>query len=677
MRGISFPVALQRESESGAAYIARMKLPIRLPDILGCPFHRFISPFLVLVWVLLGPALFGPALFAQELRFGQELLTAVPDDDAILATVGEERITVGEFRMRYALGVFPYKDQAGMAPLIRVQLLTSLIAERLLSSEGRRRGFDREDRFRRNFRMATEMFMRDRLFRDSIRGTVAVEEGEIRARFVEEQQSIQYDFLFSRNAEEIRNLHRLLRGGTAFDTLLAAQQQARERDAADAIAPAASWEASMDASFRDAIAALRPGAVSDPLAGEGGWYLVRKMDYGNPLRGETEFQKRRKRIESQLRAEKEREATVAFVRRLWTGHRAHFEEDPYREIGAALLAEYRRQAAADTATLLQPSAAVFDTLADAWAQGWTRPFMRIRPGFGRDSVLILSVGDALDRLQAADLRLAAEDLPRFSAFYRRQMQELADRVLVTDYAARLGLEQHPDVQRDLDMWAANGLAAMLPELLWEQFIAQDDSLWNYYLRRPDLFGPPVEVKIVEILSRDRSRLLRLIERFRAGEELRELARVYSERPGATERDGELGYFPVSEYGPIGRAAFALHIADAAGPIATTEGDSFFQLVDKRYPGAKIENMEMLRDSITAVAGAALTRAKTEHLVRDLAMRTPITIDTDLLDRIPPNSMQMFTIRALGFGGRIPAVPGVAPLYEAVMEGMGMRSGIAP
>ena len=57
------------------------------------------------------------------------------------------------------------------------------------------------------------------------------------------------------------------------------------------------------------------------------------------------------------------------------------------------------------------------------------------------------------------------------------------------------------------------------ELLWEQFIASDDSLWNFYAAHADQFGSPVEVKIVEVLMQDETALQRLVERFRAGESL--------------------------------------------------------------------------------------------------------------------------------------------------------------
>ncbi len=624
------------------------------------------------------------------------LVAQTPSDDEVLARIRGEEITVGEFRTRYALAVFPYKDREYLAPAVKLQFLYSLIAERLLMIEARRLGFDAEDRFRRNRRMAEEMFIRDRLYRDSVRARVSVSVEEIRLRFAEEQQRIQYDFLFHTKESDILNLYRLLRSGIPFDTLLAEQQRVVGDD------PPAPRDTDLEPAFRARIDSLAPGAVSSPLQGADGWYLVRKMDYGNPIRSEYELQKQARRIESRLRTEKEAEETIAFVRRLWDGREARFEQEPYRILAQALQEDYRAQARADTSDMLLASEGVFDSLRALWALRLEEPFVRIsaqrisaqrtsderasdeRASDERASAPArengeqqLSIGDALDRLQSSDLRLPAKELAAFPQLYRTRTRELVDRFLLTREGYRLGLDRHPDVRTDLAMWTANGLAQMVPELLWEQFIASDDSLWNFYISHPDLFGPPVEVKIVEVLTREAESMRSVIEEFRRGAGLHELALRYSVRQGAAERNGELGFFPVTQYGGIGRTAFGLRIADAAGPVDTPEGQSFFQLVDKRYPGTPIPDWKSLRDTATAVIRSGVMRSKTEALLRTLASRGGITVNPALLEQVPVTSMQMFTIRSLGFGGRIPAVPGVAPLYEAVMEGLGMQSGVAP
>jgi hypothetical protein len=129
------------------------------------------------------------------------------------------------------------------------------------------------------------------------------------------------------------------------------------------------------------------------------------------------------------------------------------------------------------------------------------------------------------------------------------------------------------------------------------------------------------------------------------------------------------WFPVTARGDIGRRAFGMRIADDAGPFRSGEGWTFFQLRDRRYPGMKLRGWTELRDSTAAVTGDAILRARIDRLVRRLAGSARITVDATLLDAVDVPATQMHTVRILGFGGRIPAMPAVMPLYEAVIEGM--------
>ena len=592
------------------------------------------------------------------------------EDEAVLATVGNDVITVEEYRARYALTVFPYKDQERLTPIVRRQFLYALIAERLLAQEARRQGFDAEDRFRRNRRMAEEMFVRDRLYRDSIRSVVTVSDAEVRAFFEKEQRRIEYDFLFSAAEEEMRNLYRILRGGVPFDTLLVLQQRADPT-----LASGAEGTTSSARELIPLVDTLGPGAWSKPIEASDGWYIVRKLDYGNPIRSEYELQKSFKRLENELRTRREAERTAAFVRRLWNDREATLAQEPYAELGDVLFEHYRMQAAADTSNMLLAQTEVFDSLRRAWAQKLDAPFATVastlRDASSADPSApeVLRIGEALDRLQALDLRLKRHELHRFPELYRGRVHDMLDRFIITRKGYALGLHQDTHVQREVAMWAANGLAQMMPDLLWEQYIASDDSLWQLYIRRPDLFGPPVEVKIVEVLLDSREKMEGLQRRFDDGASMHALAMEYSERPGAEERRGELGWFPVTAYGMIGRTAFGMRIADVAGPLRTPEGWSFFQLMDRRYPGMRLPSMDALRDSIVANERAPLTRVRIDQLLRRIAGRERVTVHTELLDRVPLRSMQMFTIRYLGFGGRIPAMPSLMPLHEAVIEGL--------
>ncbi len=602
-------------------------------------FDRFLPPFLALVCCLV---LTLPA-YAQA--------------PTVLATVNGAPITAEEFRARYALTIYPHKDQPGMTPMVKWQVLYALIAERLLEQEARRRGFDAEDRFRRNYRLAEEMFVRDKLYRDSVRAVVRVSEDDVRARFRDERSSVEVEFIRADSEERIRHVHALLHAGMSFDTVLM-EQQRMAPDAEAATSP-------VESELLSAAAKLRPGQVSAPVRIGDFWYLLRKRDTDTVLRGEEEYQRRRPALVRDIRAEREADRSAAFVRSCWRGDSATIAPYPYRAIGDALLRDYRAQYRADTSDMLLASEGVFEQLRSEWAPRHDTTFAAI--GVGR-----MTVGEFLDRLQALDLRLKRGEVRLFPRLYEQRVREVLDRHILTRRGYDLGLQQSDEVRRDMAMWAANGLAQMMPELLWEQFIADDDSVWQMFLRQQSMLGPAPEVLLLEVLCADSSEAVDALRALDAGEDFRTLARERSIRDGASARNGEFGWFGVTEHGVLGRTAFGLRVGERAGPIPHAEGWSVIELLGKRRKGAGVLEWADLRTAMEEKLRAGFEAQRAHNLVRSLAGREAITIDAAAVERTPVASMQMFTLRFLGFGGRIPAMPSIMPLHEAVIEGMSSR-----
>ncbi len=596
----------------------------------------------------------------------QQLAAQNVDNRTIIATVDGDAITVGEFRSRYALSIFPLKDRADLTPVVKRHFLYSLLAERLLAAEARRRGLGAEDRFTRNYRMAEEMFVRDKLYRDSIRSTVNITQKEILDRYLEEEASIEMDFLLSRDEAGIRNLSRLMKSGVPFDSLLAEQQ--RQNDGDSTRLPVVG---DVEQQLLEQTSALRPGEVSEPLRIQSTWYLIRKRDHGNPLRTQYELGKYGKRIESDIRSEKEALRTAEFVRSCWRGDTARLNEDAYRHIGDALLRHYRAQATADSSDMLLAEAAVFEELYAQYAVRLEEAFASTAAG------RLLSIGEFLDRLQSQDLRLPKADAKLFPQLFAAKVRDILDRMKLTRLGYRVNVHQSDEVRGEMASWSANGLAQMIPEVLWEQFIADDDSVWNYFISHPKLLGQPPHVLLLEVLVAGREEAEKIKAEVESGADMRTIAVGLSIREGAAARRGEFGWFSVAEHGKLGRTAFGMLPGDRAGPLETAEGWSFFQLLGKRRVDDKgVLDWNSLRDSLEAKLRDGLIRQKTDSMLKDLAGRGKILINEELFERVDVQSMQMFTIRHMGFGGRIPAVPSLMPLHEAVMEGLS-RSGAQP
>lgn len=579
-------------------------------------------------------------------------------DSEILATVNGEAITVGEFRARYALTVFPLKDRADLTTIVKRHFLYALIAERLLAVEARRLGLAEEDRFVRNLRMAEEAFVRDKLYRDSVRAVVRITEEDIRARYLEEESEIEVEFLLSPDEGNIRNLHRLIMSGVSFDTLLIEQQNTGVGDSLRYTQPVET-----ESPLLRAAASLQTGEVTEPLFIDGLWYLLRKREHGNPLRTRYELEKQARRIEADLRREREAIRTVAFVQSCWRGDTARVNDAAYRSIGEALLREYRAQAEADTADMLLARSELFEDLRAGFAQELEQPFGMLRQG------TLCTIGEVLDRLEALDLRLKREEVRKLPQLFAQRVRDVLDRMMLVRMGYALRLEQSDDVRRDMAGWVSSGLAQMLPDVLWEQFIASDDSVWNYYITNPDLFGPFPEVLLLEVLCADEGTSVDVKRRIDAGEDFRSIAARESLRDGAAERGGVFGWFSVAQHGMLGRSAFGLAIGERAGPLRGPDGWSYFELLGKRRLDAGIRDWSALRRTIDARAREGVARRNIEALLKAHAGKANLRIHEDVFERTEVPAMQMFTVRHLGFGGRIPAAPAVMPLHEAVMEGL--------
>lgn len=578
-------------------------------------------------------------------------------DTTILARVGNRTISSTEFTTRFSLTIFPQKDVKRNLDAVKKEFLLSLIAEKLLAEEAHRKNVDQDAVLQMTMKNTQEMFMRDKLFRDEIRSKVKVSEKEIRIRFEKQLHEVEYQFLFSNSEQEITNLKSLLDQGMPFDSLLTAQRSE------DKTVMNSGTASAVESELRKVIRRLTPGQISEPIRISSGFYIIRKMPELTAERKEELFLEQRRSIERILRSEKEYTATIKFVKSLWKGKRAIINKEHFAAIGRELKQDLERSAAADTSDILQPDPEAFAFLRDKFGMRIEEKFFSI----DRDSV---SVRNAIDRLELKSFIVKKNTVAEFPGTFKSIVQEIIDEYLITREAYRRRLQFSDEVKKEMAMWIDNGLAQSLIEDLWDQFIASDDSVWNFYLQNPRIFGSPLEIKIIEVLHSSRDTLQSLLKRIKKGESFVAIAMDYSERDGARERRGELGYFPITKYPEFGRPALAMQINDLSNIIKLSNAYSFFQLIGKRKKSDNtLTSIDEIRTQIEKKWRAGIKQSRFNKFVANLASKSSIQIFDDALKTLDVTPSQMFTIRYLGFGGKIPAAPSVMPLYQPVLEGL--------
>ncbi len=584
-----------------------------------------------------------------------QICAAQGADSTILARVNGREIRGAEFIDRFSLTVYPQKSRLGNLASAKQQFLLSLIAEKLLADEARRRHIDQDPILRRKLAGAEAMFVRDKLYRDAVRAKVRFGDADLWKYYRKIRNEVEYQFLYGKRRSEMDNLRRLLDAGMGFDSLLAAQQG---RDSA-ASAPVRR----ADEELLAAVQSLAPGEVSEVVAVSSGFYIVRRMPAMNEEQERAMFDQRKPEIARRYREELEVAAAKKFVRDLWKGKKSVIRKDLFSEIGLALKQHFTRLAKEQEGNLLSPGGDFFEDLRRRYEGREREAFYSI----GKDTV---SLREWLDRLEEQSIMLRRSDVASFPARYKSIVQDMIDQRLITREGYRRGLQNSPDVRGELLLWTENGLAQSLADDMAEQFIASDDSLWHYYLRNPRIFGPPLELKIVEILHAVPDTLERLRARIARGAPIRTLARDYSQRADARETEGEMGYFPITRYPEISRVALGMKIGELSPVVEHKEGYSIFTVADvRRKTDSTVSSIADIRSQIERRWKDGILQSRLSKLVYDLALKAQISVDQELLARTPATPAQMFTFRYLGFGGRIPAVPSVAPLAGPVWEAL--------
>ena len=180
---------------------------------------------------------------------------------------------------------------------------------------------------------------------------------------------------------------------------------------------------------------------------------------------------------------------------------------------------------------------------------------------------------------------------------------------------------------------------------------------------------PVQVNIIEVLTDSLELINKIKSDIDAGVDIKILAAKFSEREWTKSKQGEFGFFPVTAFGEIGRIAAKMDIGDIYGPLKVPEGYSVFKLIDRKEERViePLKDFELEKEKIKRNLAENIAYEEILEKTVGFAERNKIEIDYKKLQAIKVSTINSFAIRQMGFGGKITAVPLLAPFTEWVNE----------
>lgn len=523
-------------------------------------------------------------------------------EDRPVATIGEEPISADQLRAIVAKLPDGLKNKEG-GDAARHQYLQSIIDRRLLLAEAKRHGMDTLKAVAHKVRETVDARIIVLYRARYLAPQAAVPEEEVRRVYDEEgyHRERKLNAILVRTRAEVENIATLLQAGRSFAEI-ARQHSLDERSAENGgelgfIGREAAPGLHVPAEIFNT---LPEGEVSQPLAAEGSWHVIRFTE-DRP----TPYERYRPLIEEML-----------FGERMAAVEAEHYEllkessQVALDQAGLSLMLDAARQL--DTAAL-ETSDAVLYT--------------------GEQSITVAAAWRALQRINA---QRSLNDSLRAIAVLERLV---LNPTLLRQAARTEGLYDDPAVAqlerrvRDNTLLDAvrNRFAAVDP--------LPDAEVWAFYDGHPDLFYHEESSQVEELLFGDLADALDIKERIAAGASFADFA-DRSVRKSAVNSQAHFHFHPRDQaiYPQLVPAILAATPGQLMGPVRVQGGYSLFR-VEGQNPGG-IEPYEQVQRQARARLKRERENQAFETLVKDLRQRhaDQISIDEDQLRQALPDSL---------------------------------------
>jgi parvulin-like peptidyl-prolyl isomerase len=578
------------------------------------------------------------------------------NEEKVVAKVGNDEITEDVFLERYELTPQPNAAMIGAEESLKNEVLYSIIAEKLWALEAEKEGLSNSELMKTTYKTIEKMYVRDALYRKEILDKVELTNEYLTEAFNRSSKILKLNYLFSTSEEEINNLHSLLDEGASFDSLLSTQPESALQKELYVV-----QYGQMDKNVEDNLYSLKIGNFTEPIKAPNGWYIFKLIS--------TE----EKVIENEEQAEAEQKNVLKIAR-------ATIIDSLYKEYYSKSFADV--DAKTNGELLLELSDKVLKILerkskdeSDSTGQKIfldSQDLYQIETELGpqklNEQFVVLDQQSLTldDFIQELAFEKFSVDTV-YADLIRSKLNLFVKRFIEHELFARegykMGYQNLPEVQRDLNMWKSYYLSDALRTKVADDIQVSDEEIRNYINEHNNGDKPTIEVKIIELLTNDLDVIKNVLDELDKGGDFKQLAKKFTIREEAKKNDGELGFFPVNQYGEIGRIAATLEIGQLYGPIQVPEGYSLFQLVDKKEE-KKLTGIDFEKDK-ARIRNIIKSKKYSDEIIQktvDLANKYGVSVNEELLKSIKVLNTTTIVYRNFGFGGRLLAVPMTIPNY---------------
>lgn len=571
------------------------------------------------------------------------------NDESVVARIGNETITVKEFKLRYELSPYIPSNKDIDPDSLKYDFLYSLIAEKLWSKDAEEMGLTKSNEFNFIFSPLEEMFVRDALFKIEVEDKILLSAYDVENGILKSQSKLKTQILSTQDSSAIYNIYNKFSFNTNLDSIVSKYQNFTNNVVDIALGTL------KDEEIEDSLYSLPVNGFTAPIKSEVGWVIfvikdkiITPFDLGN----QQSIDKMKKVIRDR-RTEKRYEE---YLTQLLSGITINIDADAFGIIYATIWQVLKTKLSTkDLTNYFELTEFDFSKIdSSLGSNNLNKPLFHL-------SGLEINLDKFLSYLSFNGFHVNQLDSTIVLQKLNQRAKRFIEVQMITAEAYKRGLQFNPKVRDDLKVWQENYLAQLYFNNNLDSINISDKDVYNYYL--DELVNSSnirlINVRLVSI--KDLDEVSNIFESLKQGIDFGDLVKTYGSTDSLVNNEGETGLKPILLLGYIGNVASDLELNEIYGPIKRNNAYTILQVIERQESSDSLKlSFESIKEQLRNDLRFKAVNERLKKITSNLAQQNNVKIFNDVVDKTQTSQIPMFVHRLMGFGGRIAGVPLTAP-----------------
>ncbi len=553
----------------------------------------------------------------------------------IIAKIGNITISKQDFLERYELTPILGKEIISNKDGLKLQLIHSLIAEKLFAMDALQRQVDTIKLVKKTLEDYKKMFVKDALYKKEIVQKAEYTANSYLKKYLNQASQLWFIYISASNENEINKIYGLLKKGFPFDSLYTRGSDTLKVRIGD-----------LTENVESELFNVKENSFSKPLFFKENWYICKIIKRFDPVAAHMQvWEEDYKRLKKIAKQRAEAEYYKKFMKQFFSGKKIEARGNLLKQVAeeaSKILSEKEKSKPAGGKVYLTN----LDLL----------KIQALLPQKSLDEIYInlegeqLALKDFLLYLRFNEAAAEKTDFKSVLDLLNAKTKHFIEQELLAEEGFKEGLDKLPEVKKSYEMWRDNYLYYLMENSFNDSTAVSDSEAYQYYAENQKNKGSKYEYKISDISTNNLEEIEQLLDAVKSGKSFEELAKNYNSTSAAE-------FKPENFYGEIGILAERMKAGEVYGPVKKNDKYILFKIVDKREVNPQSQSsFESKKTEIKKEISQRKYEDKIIEYTVSLADQYGFYINEEALNLTNVTSVNILTYQMLGFGGKITAVP---------------------